>query len=108
MRTEFTNKVRAEASLRAKDKCEKCNANIKYKPRHFDHDIPADLGGTNDLNNCSVLCIPCHKAKTKSQDMPRITKGRRIRRREAGIKKPRTIRAWRKFDGTPVHASRHR
>lgn len=32
----------------------------------------------------------------------------RIRKRNLGIRKPRTIRTWRRFDGTPVYASRER
>lgn len=107
-RREFPDKVKAEAFLRAKDKCERCDASIKYKPVHYDHDIPDNLGGEPVLSNCSVLCVPCHKEKTKTQDLPRITKGRRIRKREMGIKKPSSFACsrqskWKKrVDGTVV------
>ena len=108
MRREFSKKVKAEAALRAKDKCEGCGAGTKHKPVHFDHDLADDLGGEPTLENCKVLCLPCHREKTKSIDMPRIAKGRRIRKREMGIKKPRTITRWRKFNRELVIASRDR
>ena len=108
MRREFSNKVKAEAYLRAAGKCEQCNASIKHKPVHYDHDIPDDLGGEPVLSNCSVLCVPCHKEKTRSNDMPRIAKGRRIRKREMGIKKRSSFACsrqskWKKkLDGSVV------
>lgn len=107
-RREFPNRVKAEAALRAMDKCERCGASTKHKPVHFDHDIPDNLGGEPVLSNCTVLCVPCHKEKTRSIDLPRITKGRRIRKREMGIKRrsafacSRQSRWKKKIDGTVV------
>ena len=110
MRREFPQKVKAEAFLRANGICEgkNCAARLTLGKFHYDHDLADDLGGEPTLDNCKVLCHVCHKSKTKTHDMPRIAKGRRIRKREMGIKKPRTIRAWRKFNGTGVYASRDR
>jgi 5-methylcytosine-specific restriction endonuclease McrA len=110
MRKEFPKSVKAQAFLRANGVCEgeNCGARLTLGKFHYDHDLPDDLGGEPTLENCRVLCVVCHKEKTAKVDMPRIAKGRRIRERERGIKKPRTITSWRKFDGTPVHASRQR
>ncbi len=89
MRREFSDKVKAAAFLRAKGHCEgkDCGARLTYGKYHYDHDLPDDLGGEPTLDNCRVLCVACHKEKTRSEDMPRIAKGRRIRKAEMGIKK---------------------
>lgn len=110
MRHEFSAKVKAQRFLHANGHCEnpKCGARLGLLKHHFDHDLACELGGDNSFGNCRVLCTPCHKDKTGRCDMPLIAKGRRIRRAEAGIKKPRTICGWRKFDGTPVYAERKR
>lgn len=91
MRREFPDKVKAAAFVRADGSCEGCGARLSVGKFHYDHTIPADLGGEPILDNCAVLCIVCHKAKTKTLDLPRITKGRRIRKREMGIKKRSTF-----------------
>lgn len=115
MRTEFTKQTMREALKRATEQCEgllasgeRCNANLKHKPYHFDHVIPDAIGGDNSLQNCAVLCVPCHLDKTAKRDIPIIAKAKRIADKHAGLKKPRTIRAWRKFNGTPVYAERNR
>ena len=41
-----------------------------------DHIRPLELGGSNEDNNLQVLCIPCHKLKTKA-DMAVIADERR-------------------------------
>ena len=37
------------------------------------------------LENCQILCIPCHKAKTK-RDVKQIAKTKRIIKKAAGLK----------------------
>lgn len=37
----------------------------------LDHIIPKGLGGSDDITNLQLLCIPCHKKKTK-KDMKTI------------------------------------
>lgn len=115
MRREFSTQTKRDAYERSEGLCEgilssgeRCNVNLKHKPHHYDHIVPDGIGGKNDLQNCQVLCKPCHKAKTDKIDIPIIAKSKRVRDRHSGIKKPRTIRAWRRFDGSPVYASRER
>ena len=115
MRLEFTKQTMREALTRCNGLCEgllsngsRCNANLWQKLRHFDHIIPAAIGGDNSLQNCAVLCIPCHAEKTAKRDIPIIAKSKRIADRHNGIKKPRTIRSWRRFNGEIVNASRER
>jgi 5-methylcytosine-specific restriction protein A len=115
VRLEFKKPVMREALTRSGGLCEgilscgnRCNVNLWQKPRHFDHVIPDAIGGKNDLANCQVLCLECHKAKTTKIDIPIIAKAKRISDKHNGIKKPRTMTRWRRFDGTPVHAGRNR
>lgn len=75
----------------------------------WDHVIPLELGGDDELSNLQPLCRGCHRAKTR-RDAGHIAKSRRMRQRSAGI--PRTVRRpipgsrkspWRKrLDGTVV------
>lgn len=110
MRREFPKQVKRDAFVRANGHCEgkKCGAFLTLGKYHYDHEIPDALGGEPTLENCVVLCIACHREKTSRSDVPAIAKTKRIRDSQRGIKKPRTIRAWRKFNGEVVYASRDR
>lgn len=109
MRREFPNKVRLAAFERCKGICEKLGCNARLHPGRFvyDHIIPDHFGGEPTLDNCQVICRECNREKT-NRDAADIAKGRRIRRRAAGIKRRGGIRGWRKFDGTPVRAGESR
>lgn len=106
-RREFSNYVKAQAALRANGRCEKCTARL-VGPYHFDHIVPDAMGGEPTLENCALLCKACHSAKTTKSDIPRIAKTKRQQRKHMGIKKPRTITRWRRFDGSIVVAERER
>jgi 5-methylcytosine-specific restriction endonuclease McrA len=107
MRREFSNWAKAQVALRANGRCERCTARLTGR-YNYDHIIPDALGGEPTVENCQLLCKACHSEKTTKTDVPRIAKTKRQGRKHAGIKKPRSIRAWRKFDGTPVYAERER
>jgi 5-methylcytosine-specific restriction enzyme A len=107
MRREFSKHVKRDALKRAGKQCEACGGLYGHK-FHFDHVIADGLGGEPTLDNCAVLCHVCHDEKTRKHDVPRIAKMKRVRDRNAGIKKPRTIRSWRKFNGEIVNAERER
>ena len=64
-------------------------------------------GGENRESNLAPALVDAHKVKT-AEDVKQKAKNDRVRKRHLGIKKPRTIRSWRKFDGTIVHAERER
>lgn len=49
-----------------------------YGPMIDEHILPLDLGGSNDLSNRELRCVPCAKAKTR-EDVKRIAKARRLR-----------------------------
>lgn len=88
MRTEFSAKTKAAAALRANGNCEECTRRLMTGDFHFDHVIPDALGGEPTLANCAVLCRSCHRAKTTTQDVPRIAKANRNYRKAHGIRKP--------------------
>lgn len=89
-RREFHPKVMIAAWDRADGCCEECNTGIKLLPGDifYDHRIPDAMGGEPTLDNCQVLCRSHHDAKTFKEDVPRIAKTKRLKRRAAGIKKP--------------------
>src|ERR1035437_2551762 len=108
MRTEFSQKVKANAAIRADGNCEVCTRKLRAGDFHFDHEVPDALGGEATFENCRVLCRSCHGEKTAKADMPRIAKAKRNYRSARSNKKARTITSWRKFNGEIVRASRAR
>ena len=73
----------------------------------IEHVVALSLGGEHRESNLAPALVAPHKIKTKS-DRRAKAKNDRVRKRHLGIKKPRTITQWRKFDGTIVQASRER
>ena len=108
MRSEFTAKTKVLAFERSKGFCECCTAKLFTGNIEYDHEIPDALGGQATIENCRVLCRACHGAKTTKADMPRISKAKRNYKSSHGIKRDRTILAWRNFKGEIVRASRSR
>lgn len=72
-----------------------------------DHIEPLADGGQNRESNLQMLCTYHHKLKTGREAMER-GKVRRVKAKHIGIKKPRSITGWRRFDGSPVRAGRER
>ncbi len=93
MRHEFHPKVMIRAWDRADGCCELCKTGRKLIPGDifYDHIIADALGGEPTLENCQVLCRSHHDTKTRTHDVPLIAKGKRIRKRNAGIKKRSTF-----------------
>lgn len=88
-RREFSKAVKIQAFGRAKGFCENeaCGARLLPHKMHYDHLIPDALGGEPTLDNCQVLCLPCHGEKTAKHDVPTIAKAKRIHIRNVmGIK----------------------
>lgn len=72
-----------------------------------DHTIAIANGGENRETNLRTLLSAHHKLKTKA-DVAEKSVNARIRAKHLGVKKPRSIRSWRRFNGTIVHAPRER
>ena len=75
---------------------------VIYEPMIDEHVIPLELGGSNDLTNRLLLCVPCAKRKTRV-DRKAIAKAARIRRREAGEERPKRKIRSRGFPRDPLH-----
>lgn len=94
MRREFSKGVRAKAADRSKGLCEGCGVKLPVGGYHYDHDVPDGLGGEPTLENCRVLCLPCHKVKTIEHDNPRMQKADRQRKSIAlDIRNPAKIQS---------------
>lgn len=88
--------------------CRMCGRKLRSGHWACDHIVALINGGEHRESNLQPLCSsPCHWSKTR-RDV--ATKSRTYRKRKAhvGPKPDRTIRAWRKFDGSPVYADRKR
>lgn len=90
MRLEFPAKVKLAAYKRSlKDghcHCEECGVRVRGLPE-YDHIKPDGLGGEPTLDNCQVLCGPCHREKTHQHDRPIMQKADNQRKAAAGIKR---------------------
>ncbi len=93
-RREFSKPVKRDALKRANKKCEGENCGALFGVKfHFDHDIADGLGGEPTLENCKVLCHPCHAEKTAKHDIPLIAKTKRIQDKHNGIRKPSRLQS---------------
>ena len=68
-----------------------------------DHRVALINGGANRERNLVTLLTDHHKVKT-AQDVRVKSKTAKMRAKHLGIKNPRTIRRWRKFNGEIVEA----
>ena len=102
-------RVKARIYLDAEGHCKHCTRFIDGSAlvAQYDHAIPLILGGANKESNLQLLCTECHSGKTKL-DVKLKAKVARVRKRHIGLKKPRTMTRWRKFNGDPVYAERER
>lgn len=83
MRKEFPSKIKLAAWERCGGNCECCHARILGRAE-YDHILPDALGGEPVLTNVQVLCSKCHRLKTSGEDVPRIAKTKRTRRKAIG------------------------
>jgi len=73
----------------------------------LEHMLAICNGGENRESNMAPALVAPHKDKTKADRLLKA-KNDRVRKKHIGIKKPRTIRSWRRFDGSVVRAERER
>jgi 5-methylcytosine-specific restriction endonuclease McrA len=100
-RKRLTSAQRFTLLERQNDRCPYCEEPLFGKPMVDEHILPLELGGSNDLSNRALLCVPCAKAKTKD-DHKRIAKARRLRKREAGENKRSRKIAGKPLGGGPL------
>ena len=97
-RKEFSKSTKLAVWDRCKGFCEACQQKIIGRPE-YDHICPDGLYGSNEIENCQALCVKCHRLKTTTEDVPKISKADRLREKAAGV---RAKRKWpsRKFNGS--------
>jgi 5-methylcytosine-specific restriction protein A len=88
LRREFPRRVKFAAWIRANGHCESCGQKI-VAGAQYDHDKPDGLGGEPTLENCKVLCGPCHRIKTHEHDRPIMQKADNQKKSAANITRPR-------------------
>lgn len=96
-RQEFSKATKLAAFDRARGHCEVCGCKIITKAE-YDHRIPCGLGGDNSLENCVCTCVKCHAVKTRTKDVPAISKAVRLNEKRAGAREKRGgfSKRWRK------------
>ena len=101
-------RVRLRIWQRGIGQCEECGRKIfGGETWEIDHRIALAFGGSHRESNLRVVCSWCHRAKTRTEQAQKA-KADRVGKRHAGIRKPRSIRGWRKFNGERVFAPRER
>jgi 5-methylcytosine-specific restriction endonuclease McrA len=107
--TPVPTRVRIRQYIRDDGRCQcGCSKRIMVGDKwETDHTIAIANGGENRENNLRTLLSAHHKLKTRA-DVAEKSVTARVRAKHLGLKKPRTIRSWRKFNGDIVYASRDR
>lgn len=101
-------RVRLRVFERDNGKCHLTGRRIRAgEAWECDHIIALCNGGEHRESNLAPALSEPHKIKTKA-DVREKSKIARLRKRHIGIKKPRTIRAWRRFSGEIVYAGKVR
>ena len=76
----------------------------------FDHLTPLAIGGEQGEDDILPAHRECHRAKTRSRDVPMIAKVNRLRKREAGLRRKRKPIPSRPFPkrqkNVPSHSDR--
>ncbi len=109
MRRALSVKMRLQIFQSANGVCDICSTKIQVGERwEVSHRIPIELGGADDPSNWFPAHYACHRVQTAETDIPAIAKAKRREARHLGIKRPRSITSWRRFDGSVVHKGRER
>lgn len=88
--------------------CQECGTKIYAKRWTCDHRIALINGGENRENNLGPIHESCDRKIKTPRDVREKSKVARMRKKHLGIKKPRTITRWRKFNREIVYAARER
>lgn len=96
MRREFSGIVKRLAKARAGDNCELCGLPFGGMRPEYHHAREDTFGGEPILENCQVLCPPCHRRITSAQQRV-IAKSNRVRNKGAGITRVKRRIPSRKF-----------
>jgi 5-methylcytosine-specific restriction endonuclease McrA len=103
-RREFPKPVKVAAVKRATKGnvtyCENLACGLPTKRWHYDHEIPDGLGGEPTLENCKLLCLPCHAEKT-AKDVADIAEAKRREANHLGVRKEPTLKSAKREKAKP-------
>jgi 5-methylcytosine-specific restriction endonuclease McrA len=107
--TPVPTRVRIRQYIRDNGVCQcGCTTKIQVGDKwETDHTIAIANGGENRESNLRTLLSFHHKLKTKADVAEKSTTAR-VRAKHLGLKKPRKITRWRRFDGSIREAGRER
>jgi hypothetical protein len=95
VRREFSAKTKRLAWERCNEQCEyirpdgtRCRAPLATGRFIYDHCDPDWYSKDNELENCSVICLPCNREKT-AKDQGDIAKSKRIIDKRIKARKPK-------------------
>jgi 5-methylcytosine-specific restriction endonuclease McrA len=100
-------RVRLRVFLKFDGVCQECGVKITAKRWICDHRKALINGGENRESNLGPIHEACDKTKTAA-DVAEKSKVYAVQSRHVGIRKPRTITRWRRFNGDIVIAARER
>lgn len=101
-------RVRVRIFERYHGTCQGCFRKLYPGDRwDLDHIVALCNSGEHRETNLRPMCEWCHKAKT-AEDVAEKALAYRKRRAHLGLRKPRSIRSWRRFNGEKVFAPRER
>lgn len=101
-------RVRLRVWERYRGKCHRCKRKIfAGESWTCEHVIALANKGENREKNLNITCAWCLPGKN-AEDVAEKSKTYARKAKHIGVKKPRSIRSWRKFDGTPIYAGRER
>lgn len=107
--TPVPTRVKQRVFLRYRGRCHRTG--VKIMPGQAwdtDHVIALINGGENRESNLApILRGKVHKDKT-AEDVKIKSKTARMQAKHLGLKKPRTLKTWRRFSGEIVYAGRER
>jgi 5-methylcytosine-specific restriction endonuclease McrA len=63
--------VKWKLSQRDGERCNKCKTRMYPSELTIDHIIPKFKDGSDELSNKQLLCISCHRKKTKRENIAR-------------------------------------
>ena len=88
-RIRLTTRQKLHVWEREKGRCYLCGIRLSAGAFIFEHVLALELGGTNDLENISLTCLPCAREKTKV-DHSTSAKAKRQKAAALGLKVSRT------------------
>lgn len=106
--TSIPDRVRVRVFGTKHGKCHKCERKIRPGDKWTCEHVRALIsGGENRESNLDVTCEWCLPIKN-AEDVAEKSVVYKKRKKHLGVKKPRSITRWRKFNGSPVNAPRER